>query len=381
MAPLSHAGNSLEARALTISFVPYRRNGLAVTECLLLTGASGLVGSTWLPLLLRDHPGCQVLILSRAPLKTTSDQVSTVHGDLTQRNLGLSPESQTAITQNVTGIIHCAADIRFRLPIDQARATNTAGTRRLLALARKCKRLEKFAHISTVFVAGKHRGVVREEQLAVSTGFLNSYQQSKYEAEQLVFEAMRDIPAAIFRLSSIISDSTGTVRQFNYFHQLVRLIPRNPFPIIPGEPGAAVDLIASDWAASALALLYTSHFVPGRVYHVCAGRETSMTVAEILCWTYQIFNHSRATAAMEPRLVSLDEFERFATQQSKKGSPRVKELLRVLREFLPHLAIPQYYDNQETLALLRSSGLELPPIRNYYPRVVAACLRGPTRET
>jgi nucleoside-diphosphate-sugar epimerase len=222
--------------------------------------------------------------------------------------------------------------------------------------------------------------MVREKQLARPPGFMNSYQQSKHEAEELVFEAMRDIPASIFRLSSIVSDSTGTVRQFNYFHQLLRLVPRNPFPIIPGEPGATIDLIASDWAVSALSLLYESHFVPGRVYHICAGRETSMTVEEILRWTFQIFNERRPEPAMPPRLVSLDEFARFATQQARKGNAPVRELLRVLRQFLPHLAIPQHYDNRETLALLRRAGLELPPIREYYPRVVASCLRGATRE-
>jgi len=317
------------------------------------------------------------MILSRSRPQSSS----TIHGDLTQRNLGLAPETRSDLIQNVTGIIHCAADIRFRLPIDQARATNTAGTRRLLALARKCKRLEKFAHISTVYAAGKHRGIIRERQLDRVPGFMNSYQQSKYEAEELVFEAMGDIPASIFRLSTIISDSNGTVRQFNYFHQLLRLVPRNPFPIIPGDPGAVIDLIASDWAVSALSLLYESHFVPGRVYHVCAGRETSMTVEEILLRTFQIFNGSRSKPAMRPRLVSLEEFERFAIHEARKGSAAVRELLRVLREFLPHLAIPQYYDNRETLALLRRGGLELPPIREYYPRVVAACMRGPVHET
>ncbi len=352
-----------------------------MTDCVLLTGASGLVGSTWLPLVLKNHLERRVTILSRSPeLGNPARNISTIHGDLTQRDLGLAPETKRALVQNVTGIIHCAADIRFRLPIDQARATNTAGTRRLLALARKCKRLEKFAYVSTVYVAGKHRGIVREEQLARPPGFMNAYQQSKHEAEELVFEAMRDIPASIFRLSSIISDSAGAVRQFNYFHQLLRMVPRNPFPIIPGDPDAAIDLIASDWAVSALALLYESHFVPGRVYHVCAGRKASMTVQEILRWTFDIFNEGRPKPAMQPRLVSLDQFERFAIQQTRKGNAPVRELLRVLREFLPHLAIPQHYDNRETLAVLRRAGLELPPIREYYPRVVASCLRGRAHE-
>ncbi len=342
------------------------------------------MGGTWLPLLLKNHPGRRVTILSRSlehNVPSKNSLVSTIRGDLTQRDLGLATETRNALIENVTGIIHCAADIRFRLPIDQARATNTAGTKRLLTLARKCKRLEKFAHVSTVYVAGKHRGIVREQQLAEPSGFMNTYQQSKHEAEQLVFEAMGDIPASIFRLSSIISDSTGKVRQFNYFHQLLRLVPRNPLPMIPGNPGAAIDLIASDWAVSALALLYESHFVPGRVYHVCAGREASMTVKEILHRTFQIFNQSRSKPAMEPRLVSFEQFERFAKQQARKGSAPVRELLRVLREFLPHLAIPQYYENRETLALLRRAGLELPPIREYYPRVIASCLKGPANET
>jgi nucleoside-diphosphate-sugar epimerase len=346
-------------------------------SCLLLTGASGLVGSTWLPLLLKNHPGRRVIVLSRSP----GHSGCTVHGDLTQKDLGLAPDTRNSLIENVTEIIHCAADIRFRLPIDRARATNLAGTKRLLALARKCKRLEKFAHVSTVYIAGKHRGIVREQQLPKPPGFMNTYQQSKYEAEDLVFAAMRDIPACIFRLSSIISDSTGVVRQFNYFHQLVRLVPRNPFPIIPGDPNARIDLIASDWAASSLALLYESNFVPGRVYHVCAGREASMSVKEILKWTFEIFNQYRSRSAKEPRLVSLEEFERFAKQQARNGNARVKELLRVLREFLPHLAIPQYYDNRETLVLLGRGGLELPPIREYYPRVVTSCLGVPAHET
>ena len=54
----------------------------------------------------------------------------------------------------------------------------------------------------------------------------------------------------------------------------------------------------------------------------------------------------------------------------------MKELLRIIGEFMPHLAISQRFENRETLALLESLGLALPPVRQYYPRVVEFCLRG-----
>ncbi|HEY6391715.1 MAG TPA: SDR family oxidoreductase [Bryobacteraceae bacterium] len=351
--------------------------------CLLLTGASGLVGSAWLPWLLENYPDRRIVILSRSPqrsIRPKNNLVTIVRGDLTQRNLGLAVDDQKALSQSITEIIHCAADIRFRLPLGEARATNLAGTRRLLALARRSKYLEKFAHISTVYVAGRQRGMVPEARFRNTSGFLNSYQQSKYEAEQLVFEAMPEIPASIFRLSSIISDSNGNVRQSNYFHQVLRLVPRNPFPVIPGESGAPLDLIASDWAASALAVLYDSHFTPGRVYHVCAGAEASMSVGEILDRTFRILNERRRAQAVPPRLVGLDEFERFARQQAKSASSSVKKLLGVIQEFLPQLAIPQCYENRATMALLERAGLQLPPVREYYARVVESCFGGRSHE-
>ena len=78
--------------------------------------------------------------------------------------------------------------------------TNTVGTHNLLTFARSCRRLEKLAHISTVYVVGRSTGYFDEAPLRHDNGFCNTYQWSKYEAEELVVQAMRDLPAAIFRL-------------------------------------------------------------------------------------------------------------------------------------------------------------------------------------
>src|SRR5262245_62001228 len=190
-------------------------------SALLLTGATGLVGGHLLEHLLAARPERQVLLLIRqsdkAPLFGRNARVIPLKGDVTLPGLGLDAAVTSALESNLTEIIHCAADTRFGLPLEQARMTNTVGTQNLLTLAAHCKRIKKFAHLSTVYVAGRSTGRVMETPLKHSSGFCNTYQQSKYEAEELLVEAMSWLPVTIFRLSSIIGDSdTGRVRQFNY---------------------------------------------------------------------------------------------------------------------------------------------------------------------
>lgn len=175
---------------------------------------------------------------------------------------------------------------------------------------------------------------------------MNSYQQSKYEAEELLFEAMRDVPASIFRLSTIISDSNGKVRQFNYYHQLVKLVPRNPFPNNSWESRGRNRSYRKRLASLRTGIALRVAFCPWPRLPYMRGPEAFHDRRRNSALDVHIFNQSRTKPTMQPRLVSLDEFERFARQQAGIGNAPVRELLRVLREFLPHLAIPQYYDTQ-----------------------------------
>jgi nucleoside-diphosphate-sugar epimerase len=350
---------------------------------LLLTGATGLVGSEVLHHLVATRPNRQIIVLARQRHKISRldlhARVIPLQGDLTQPHLGLDDACFADLQRSVTEIMHCAADTRFGQPLEQARMTNREGTRNLLALASCCRKLTKFAYVSTVFVAGRSTGLMGEAPLRHHSGFCNTYQQAKYEAEGLVFESMPDIPAAVFRLSSIIGDSTtGQVRQFNYIHQLLRVFPRSVLPIAPGEPTAPIDLIPSDWAGAALAYLFDASFVPGRVYHVCAGPDASLTVGQIIDWTLELFeSHPRARRWLPirlPKLVSLAQYEAYVERSRGGDDILLKELLRVLGFFLPHLGMFQAFDNTQTRESLAASHLQLPNIRDYYSKVVHYCL-------
>ena len=62
----------------------------------------------------------------------------------------------------MSAIIHAAAAVRFSTPLEESRAVNTKGTEQLLRLAFDCPNLKRFAHISTIFVAGRMEGEIRE---------------------------------------------------------------------------------------------------------------------------------------------------------------------------------------------------------------------------
>jgi nucleoside-diphosphate-sugar epimerase len=301
-------------------------------------------------------------------------------GDVRVANLGLASSTAGELCAGLTDIVHCAVDSRFGLPLEEARATNTRGTANVLALARRCPRLEKFAHLSTAYVAGRSTGRLPEAPCRHDRGFVNTYQQSKYDAEQLVLEAVGQVPLAVFRLSTIIGDSeTGRVRQFNYFHHFLKLFPHiGVLPVFPADPTAPIDLVPTDWAADVLAHLLEHHFMPGRVYQVCAGPDASLTVRQLMELTLSLFGTHplgrRWQPIRMPRLVGLAAYEDYASRARMEADALSAELLRVLGHFVPHLALYQAFENRRTLEQTRAGGLRLPSMRATFARVLRYCL-------
>jgi len=63
-------------------------------------------------------------------------------------------------------VVHCAGDVSFDPPIDQAFTTNVIGTQRLMeqmfAAAEKSGKTPHYVHISTAYTAGRRRGAIPE---------------------------------------------------------------------------------------------------------------------------------------------------------------------------------------------------------------------------
>lgn len=267
------------------------------------------------------------------------------------------------IPESVTEIYHCAADVRFHVSLEESRATNVEGTRNVLNAARRLKNLEKLVHVSSVYAAGAQTGSLRAERWPrPAAGFVNPYQQTKWESEDLVFDAFQELPIAIVRLSSIFGDSrTGQVDQYNHTHQLLRFLPRNFIPLVPCSEGASLDLIATDWLATNL----RQEFNPGEIYHLCAGPGKSLGPQDLVRIASEVMTVSPARL---PRFAPMGEYQQYVDGVLASADRLARESVRALHLMLPHFGLRQDFEP--------SPGLAPPPEpREFVRRVVEHCVR------
>ena len=179
----------------------------------------------------------------------------------------------------------------FTLPLDEARAINVAGTRRMLEFAELAHArggLNRYAHVSTAYVAGTHPGRFAECDLDLGQAFHNSYEHSKFEAERLVAEHP-GLPATVLRPSIIVGDQrSGWTSAFNVLYWPLRAFARGLFTAVPAIPSAPVDVVSVDYVADAIHALCEAEGGIGATYHLTAGPNAS-TMGEIAALASRYF--------------------------------------------------------------------------------------------
>jgi nucleoside-diphosphate-sugar epimerase len=259
-----------------------------------------------------------------------------------------------------------------------AHAVNVAGTENLLRLAENCRRLKAICHLSTVYVAGRQTGTIHENDWEHGRGFVNAYEQSKYEAEQLVRSRSPWLPVSIVRLSTVLGDSRdGAPSRLGGIHHALRFFFHSLAPFVPGTEESLVDLIALDYAAAAIVGLTLQQFTPSSTWHVCSA-EDSLQLGTLLDLSLQLFSQNRPEwrqrAIPRPAIVKLETFERFAQSVEELGQATLSNVVSVIKHFAPQLAYPKIFSDRETQRALEPLGLKRPPIADFYPKVIAYLL-------
>jgi nucleoside-diphosphate-sugar epimerase len=314
-----------------------------------------MVGSALLRQLASDLPYHKLVLLTRHPERTAPRCATAVFADIAVPRLGLNATTERLLQARGELFFHCAADTRFNLPLDLARRVNTHGTQQVLNLARACRNLRHFAHISTLYVAGRREGVVPEQPLRHRAGYVNSYEASKHEAEALVLSESAAMPVGIYRLSSVIDLS----RNDGHFRQVIRFAALSKhFPFFPADRSVLVDLIDSVWAARAVSTLVAQHGANGCIRHICAGERNARSVGTLFDRALAACNLPASNRGSALTLVPLAEFERL--RSSLHFESRVSRALEHLMTFVPHLSLYQPFDCRVTSALLAQSGVPSP---------------------
>lgn len=360
----------------------------------LVTGATGSLGPAVLTELLRG--GASVVVLLRSGAEgverrfdslvrsvsghapaTPLEALGFVQGDLSMDDGGLSPQDRSRLAKTVTHVLHLAADTRFTLPLEEARAANLDTTLGVLRLMDSFDRVRALVVASTLYVAGTRTGAVLEDELA-DTGFVNTYERSKFEAERVLRTRMRDLPIAVVRIATLLgSAGTGEVRKPTAVHHALRLYHSGLVPMVPGDASQTLELLNVEHAAEGLVRLLLDAFLPGTTFHLTAGPDRSFTLGELIEETHRRLaelDPAWARRGIEsPAIVPEGAYALFERTVREAGDPALTAVVRGMSTFLPQLTHPKRFDRRNTTTALPD--WNPPHVGEYFSRVLSYCLR------
>ncbi|XP_068623501.1 fatty acyl-CoA reductase 1-like [Battus philenor] len=226
-------------------------------QTVFITGGTGFMGKVLVEKLLRKCPDIREIVLLvrkkkgicpkerlqqifsgplfakvsalRGGVDQLLSKVRVIDGDVSEADLAMSNDSRQYIIDNVDIVVHAAATIRFDEALKKAILLNVRGTKLILNLAKECKKLKLFVHISTAYChlheklleekpydppADPHKILAAAELFDHDTfesitpkllnDLPNSYAFTKALSEALAVEAMGQIPVIILRPSIVI---------------------------------------------------------------------------------------------------------------------------------------------------------------------------------
>lgn len=353
----------------------------------LITGATGFLGHDVVRSLLHKDPEVRLHCLIRARSDedlarrrrsvvdglpaAEAERVEAVRGDIEQPDLGLSPPTYGALAERLDRVVHVAATTNFDHPLEEARRINVGGTEqalRLCRLLRKKGRLGRLDYVGTAYVAGDRTDVAREDELARGQGFRNTYEQSKFEAETLVRQAMAELPIAIHRPSIIVGDSrTGKTKSYKTIYWPMKVLVRfygmwrGVLPRLirlPVRPDCPLDIVPVNYVADAIGRLFLQEEAVSRCFHLCAGPATR-TAEDLVNLACDHFGVARLRY-LDPESGTARRLGQALTPVLGRTSPRLLKNAQLMLAYATRN--PRFDDTQA-----RAAGLVAPPIERYFP--------------
>lgn len=141
------------------------------------------------------------------------EKISALPSDLSHPYLGLTTETYTKLTNEITCLIHCAWSVNFNLRLSSFEQDCIAGTKHLINLCLSAKRPHpaSFNFCSSVSTAAATTEDIVPEALPEKFSYAQNmgYAQSKLVAEHLCHHAAQQtgISARVLRIGQIIGDT------------------------------------------------------------------------------------------------------------------------------------------------------------------------------
>jgi NAD(P)-dependent dehydrogenase (short-subunit alcohol dehydrogenase family) len=342
----------------------------------LVTGGTGFLGRHLLERLVRrDNAKVHVLVrkasVSRleqlAAQLDGGDRVVPLVGDIGADGLGLSEAKLTGLAGKVDHVVHLAALYDMTADAAQNEDLNVGGTRRAVAVAERI-RAGCFHHVSSVAVAGEHRGRFTEDMFDEGQDLPSAYHSTKFVAERVVREDC-SIPWRVYRPVIVVGDSlTGQMDKVDgpyYFLPFLTSIGQLPavgrVPLVLPDLGDT-NVVPVDYVADAMDALIHEPGLDGRAFHLANPRMQPLLA---------VYN-ALAGAAGAPRVAmgltrrllppakyAIDLISRVpgASTAAEVAAARIG----IPPSVLPHSTFRPVFSSEKTRAVLDRLGVEPPP--------------------
>jgi alcohol-forming fatty acyl-CoA reductase len=202
-------------------------------------------------------------------------KLEAIEGDLSEPGLGMSPNDEKKLTNQVNIIFHSAATVRFDEPLKVAVQMNIIGTKEVIDLAKKCSNLLSFIHVSTAYANCDRQYIsevvynppVQPDKIIEAVDWIeedlvklltpkvikarpNTYTYTKAIAESLVANEANNLPCAIIR-PSIVGCSwrepfPGWIDNFNGPTALFAAMGKGILRTMLGDSNSTADIIPVD---------------------------------------------------------------------------------------------------------------------------------------
>ncbi|MFI4874333.1 MAG: SDR family oxidoreductase, partial [Blastopirellula sp. JB062] len=233
-------------------------------------------------------------------------------------------------------MVHSAASLTFYADEDEGEPwrSNIWGTRHVLDFCRTAG-IRKFHHVSTAYVCGRRRDVIREDEIDVGQEPSNDYESSKLTAEKEVRAADFIDELTVHRPSIIVGDSqTAFTVSYHGFYTPLRLV----HALVTSIPWARINecdflgalqldgterknLVPVDWVSAAMTQIIVRSDLHGRTYHLTNPQ--AATVAEML----------GAVAAMVLKIARHDEPAESSSMSADEIAESFREQMGVYQSY------------------------------------------------
>lgn len=338
-----------------------------------VTGGTGFIGSRLVSTLLDRPDTTAVHILVRrgslAKLEHRAqhwdERVQPLPGDLTEPGLGLS-DAAVADLGAVGHVVHCGAVYDLTAPEAPQRAANVEGTAAVIAVAQRLG--ATLHHVSSIAVAGTHRGVFTENDFDLGQDLPTPYHRTKFEAERLVRDAA-GLRYRIYRPAVVVGDSrSGEIDKIDgpyYFFGLLAKLSALPgfTPMVLPDTGRT-NIVPVDYVVDAMSALMHADGRDGQTFHLTATRTVGLR---------GIYRGVARAAGLPPLVGSLPRAAAAPLLAARGRAKVVRDMAAIQfgipAQVLDVVELAPTFTCEHTDEALRGTGIVVPEFASYAPRL------------